>query len=191
MLFFLAGAWLGINRISLNDSPRVTKIMIAAAGVFVCAASAGASFATLDPGHAAAAVLFERVARFSGALLVICAAMKPIAFPSLSGLLLRLSPASFFLFASHYFVIHSLSRPLAYFLQGPLGLGQGLFLFGALFFAAVTVSLSCYFLLKRYAPSLLSVLDGNRSAGPSVPMKSTPIFVHVRPSVPKPAISVQ
>jgi surface polysaccharide O-acyltransferase-like enzyme len=162
--FFCVGAWMGINRLSLRDNPAVNKIMIVAAGVFVFSAAAGASFATADVDHAATKGLLERIVRGSGALLVVCATMKPIPFPPLAGLLLRLSPASFFLFAFHYGVLSGLSVPFKYLPQGLVGVGQGLFVVGALFAVVVAVSLGCYFLLRRYAPSLLSLLDGNRSA---------------------------
>ena len=163
VLFFLVGAWIGMNRISLKENPAVNRIIVVAAGVLLCSAAAGAGFATADTNPIAAKALLEKIVRVSGSLLVVCAATKPVVFSSLSRLLLRLSPASFFLFASHHCSLFCLSVLFKYCPQGRLGIAREFVLFGAIFSATVTVSLGCYFLLKRYAPSLLSLLDGNRS----------------------------
>jgi len=165
VLFFLAGAWIGMNRISLRGSPGINRIIPAAAGVFVCSVALGAFLATQGQDEAAARALVEKIVRASGALLVVCAATKPARVGALRGLLLRLSPLSFFLFASHHCSLFCLAVLSTYFPHGHLGGANELLRFGATFSAVVLVSLGGYFLLKRYAPSLLSLLDGNRSAG--------------------------
>lgn len=178
VLFFLAGAWMGINRITMRASPAVNRITIIAAAAFFLSAAAGATCGTLGGDHLAAQSVLDKIVRLSGALLVVCAGTQ-LSFPAwLSGPLLRLSPAAFFLFAFHYCVFSFLTGLLGKFSVLRLGGGHEVLMFALVFLTVGAVSLTAYFLLSRHAPSLLSLLDGNRSVrGPRVHREQAPEVV--------------
>ena len=163
VFFFLAGAWLGTNRISLRAGPMVNRITVVAATAFLLSAAASATCGTTRGDFVEVQLVLDRIVRMSGALLVVCAGTRT-SFPAwLSGPLLRLSPAAFFLFAFHYCVFSWITSLWANFPQGRPGAGHEVAMFALVFSTVIAVSLAFYFLLKRHAPSLLGLLDGNRS----------------------------
>jgi hypothetical protein len=70
---------------------------------------------------------------------------------------------AFFLFASHFLVLLCVTPLFEEAVKGTLG-GNAALLFGFISSTLIAVSLASYILLKRYAPSLLGILDGNRTA---------------------------
>lgn len=163
--FFSVGAWMGLNCISPTGRRIPGQALIIAAVGLILSAVLGASFGTPGTGHAAARSLFEIIARVSGTVLVICAATRPALVASFASRLRRLSKASFFVFGSHYCVLICLSAISSHLSPWRGSFSPGLLFFAALWSIALAVSLGTYFLLKRHAPSLLSVLDGGRTAG--------------------------
>jgi len=164
VFFFLSGAWVGMNQFSLPVGPAVNRIMVISGVVFLLSAAVGATCGTMGGDNLAAQPILDKMVRISGALLVVCAGTRTL-FPRwLSGPLLRLSPAAFFLFAVHYCVFVCITWLSGKFAPGRLGAGHELLLFVVVFSTVIAVSLGCYFFLRTYAPSLLGMLDGNRSA---------------------------
>ena len=163
VLFFMIGAWMGLNQTVPRASPMVNRITVLAAAVLLFSAAGGAACSALGGEHFEARSLFERMVRISGASLIICAGTRS-PFPAwLSGPLLRLSPIAFFLFASHYLVYLCVTPLFAEFSRWQLGRGHEILLFGLVFSTIIAVSLTSYLLLKHAAPSFLGMLDGNRS----------------------------
>jgi surface polysaccharide O-acyltransferase-like enzyme len=166
--FFLAGAWLGRNQVLLRPGPAANRITVISAVVFLVSAAAGASCNTIGGDHAATQLIFDRLVRLSGAVMVVCAGSLASIPAWLSGPLRRFSPAAFFLFAFHYCVFVCLTGVFGRFAPERLGTGRELLVFGLVFATVIAISLACYVFLKRHAPSLLGLLDGNRSARCSV-----------------------
>jgi surface polysaccharide O-acyltransferase-like enzyme len=164
VFFFLSGAWLGRNQILLRPGPATKRIAVISGVVFLCSAAAGASFFTLAGNHAPAQFIFDRLVRVSGAVMVVCAGTLTTIPAWLSAPLRRLSPAAFFLFAFHYCLFLCLTGVFGKLAPKRLGTGHELLVFGLVFATIIAVSLVCYVFLKRHAPSLLGLLDGNRSA---------------------------
>jgi hypothetical protein len=155
---------MGLNRVRIRKGRVVNRVIMVTGGVLV-AAAAGASFDMAGAAYVSESALLVKIVRVSGALLVVCTAMtmKPVFFTLASRLLLRLSRAAFFLYGCHWCVLFCVSVLLKHLPQWRWLIGHEFFLFVAVVTINVTVSLSGYVLLKRYAPFLLALLDGNRS----------------------------
>ncbi len=171
VLFFAVGAWMGLNNIRLKSGPATNRLMLAAAVVFALSAALGATLGTQGLRSPRVEALLENLARVSGVLLVLCNAAKTPLANRFSDLLRRLSPASFFLFAMHFCVLFCLLRAMNYIPQAHIGTSYPFLMFGLLCGTVVGISLGCYFLLRRFAPGFLAVLDGNRS-GRGVPTRA-------------------
>jgi len=168
VLFFMIGVAMGMNQAVLRACARAKWLIYATAVVLLFSAAGGATCSTLGEDYSGLRSFLEKMVRLSGALLVVCAGAR-CPFPAwLSVRLHRISPVAFFLFASHYLGFICITPLFAAAAQGPSGKGHEVLLFGLISSAVITVSLASYFLLKRWAPSLLGMLDGNRSArGPA------------------------
>jgi len=164
VLFFMIGVVMGMNPGLLRAITGAKWLIYATAAVLLFSAAGGATCSTLGEDYSGLRSFLEKMVRISGALLVVCAGARG-RFPAwLSVRLHRVSPVAFFLFASHYLGFVYITPLFAGAAQGPLGQGHEVLLFGLISSTVIAVSLGSYFLLKRYAPSLLGLLDGNRSA---------------------------
>lgn len=166
LLFFAIGAWMGISRVSLRPTPTTRPIAWLTTAALVISAALGAAFAPTDP---AARLLCDKTARVAGTLLVVLAATLPLPVSPVWRMFRTLSPASFFLFAAHFCVLFFISMLVGHTLPRASHNGADLLLLLFVWFATVTLSLAGYFLMRRHAPSLLSVLDGKRSFRSAMP----------------------
>jgi len=164
VLFFMIGVMMGTNRGWLRAIERAKWLIYVAGATVICSAAAGAVCSVLGENYVGFKSVFEKVVRLSGASLIICAGARNEFPPWLSAQLSRLSHSAFFLFASHYLVFICVSPLFTKAAQGRFGQGHEVLLFFLMSSVVTAVSLACYFLLKRHAPALLGVLDGNRSA---------------------------
>jgi len=160
LLFFAIGAWMGISRVSLKPTASTRSMLWLAAATLVISAAAGATFASTNP---EVKLLCDKIARVSGTLALVLAATLPRPDAPPWRVLRNLSPASFFLFASHFCVLFLISVAVGHALPRASHNTADLLLLGLVWSGTVTLSLAAYFLMRRYAPSLLSALDGKRS----------------------------
>ena len=168
VLFFMMGVAIGMNQVLLSAMAKAEWLIYTAGAILLFSAAAGATCTILGTDYSGLRTLLERMVRVSGALLVVGAGARS-RFPNwLSDQLNRLSPAAFFLFASHYLVFLCLAKLFAKFTQNLFRPGYEVLLFGLVFSIVIAISLASYFLMRRYTPSLLGMLDGNRSTRAAV-----------------------
>ena len=162
-LFFMIGLLMGMNQSWLQALARIKWLIYAAAVVLLFSATGSATCSTLGEDYLGIRSVLEKLVRLSGALLVVCAGTRARLPAWFSSQLHRLSPIAFFLFASHYLAFACITPFFTNAAKGPLKPGHEILVFGLISSTIIAVSLASYFLLKRYAPSLLGILDGDRS----------------------------
>jgi len=163
-LFFVIGVGMGMNQRWLRAITDAKWLIYPAATVLLFAAAGGATCKAFGPDYSRLGSFSEKLVRISGALLVVWAGTNARLPEWLSLRLSRLSPMSFFLFASHYLWFMCLNPLFAHLTKGHLWHGQEVLLFGLVSLTLITLSIGSHFLLRSLAPSVLSVLDGNRTA---------------------------
>ena len=164
VLFFMVGVAIGMNQALLTVAAKAKWLLYVSAAVLFFSAAGSATCNALGNDYSGLGSFLQKGVRISGALLIVCAGTRSLLPAWMSVRLHRLSPAAFFLFASHYLVLIGITPLFTEVTQGFLVQCPNVLLFGLISSAMIAVSLVFYFVLKRFAPFLLGILDGNRSA---------------------------
>ena len=129
VLFFMIGVVMGMNPALLRACAGAKWLIYVTAAALLFAAAGGATCSTWGEDYSGLRSFLEKIVRISGTLLVVCAGAR-VRFPTwLSAQLHRVSPAAFFLFASHYLGFICIAPLFAEAAQGPLGQGHDVLLF--------------------------------------------------------------